>query len=248
MKKLLPVFLEDTTPIYAGQRYGVPYNCGPYGLAYNADVVKTTPTSWNVLWAPQYKGQYTANNNFPMVNVWITALSLGYSYDEIFDIDKLDRAKIQTKLNVLGQNAKTLWDGAADPKGFPTLSLATTWGFAAQHANLDGGNWLIATPKEGGTAWVDAWYITSAAEGLTKRLAEEWINFMLNPENQADVVKSQGVSPAVVSVGDLLNAKEKAMFHVGDNEYFKTVALWRVMSPETEKAFNEMWETATKGR
>ncbi|OEU76224.1 MAG: hypothetical protein BA874_08115 [Desulfuromonadales bacterium C00003068] len=71
---------------------------------------------------------------------------------------------------------------------------------------------------------------------------------MLNPENQADVVKSQGVSPAVVSVGDLLNAKEKAMFHVGDNEYFKTVALWRVMSPETEKAFNEMWETATKGR
>ena len=248
MKKILPVFLEDTTPIHAGKRYGVPYNCGPYGLAYNADMVKGTPDSWNVLWEPQYKGKYTTNNNFPMVNVWITALSMGYTYDEIFDINKLDRARIQAKLNVLGQNAKSLWDGAANPDEFPGLSLATTWGFAAQQANMKGGNWLIATPKEGGTAWVDAWYITSAAEGMTKRLAEEWINFMLNPENQADVVKSQGVSPAVASVGNLLSSKEKAMFHVGDNEYFKTVALWRVMSPETEKAFNEMWETATQGR
>ena len=62
------------------------------------------------------------------------------------------------------------------------------------------------------------------------------------------MVKSQGVTPAVANVGNLLNANEKAMFHVGDNEYFKTVALWRVLSPETEKAFNEMWETATQGR
>lgn len=248
LQKILPVFLEDTTPIHAGKRYGVPYNCGPYGLAYNADVVKTAPTSWNELWKPQYKNKYTANNNFPMVNVWITALSQGYTYDEIFDINKMDRAKLQAQLNVLGQNAKSLWDGAANPDEFPQLSLATTWGFAAQQANNNGGNWLIAAPKEGGTAWVDAWYVTSAAEGLTKRLAEEWINFMLDPERQADVVTEQGVTPAVAELGDLLNAKQKAMFHVGDNEYFKSVALWRVMSPETEKAFNEMWETATKGR
>lgn len=248
LKKVLPVFAQDTTPIHAGKRYGVPYNCGPYGLAYNADVVKDAPTSWNVLWGSQYKGQYTANNNFPMVNVWITALSMGYGYDEIFDINKLDREKIQAKLNILGQNAKSLWDGGANPDEFPGLSLATTWGFAAQAANNNGGNWLIAAPKEGGTAWVDAWYIGHAAKGMTKRLAEEWINFMLEPEQQADVVKDQGVTPAVANVGDLLNANEKAMFHVGDNEYFKTVALWRVLSPETEKAFNEMWETATQGR
>ena len=248
LHKVLPVFAEDTTPIQAGKRYGVPYNCGPYGLAYNADVVKTAPVSWNVLWDASYAKQYTANNNFPMVNIWITALSMGYTYDDIFDINTLDRAKIQAKLNVLGQNAKSLWDGGANPDEFPELSLATTWGFAAQAANNNGGNWLIAAPQEGGTAWVDAWYIGHATKGLTKRLAEEWINFMLEPEQQADVVTMQGVSPAVAELGNLLNADQKAMFHVGDNEYFKTVALWRVMSPETEKAFNEMWETATKGR
>lgn len=248
LKNMLPVFRDDPTPTFAGRRYGVPYNCGPYGLAYNADVVKKAPESWNILWDPQFAQKYTINNNFPKVNVWITALALGYHYGDIFNIDRLDRKRVQDKLNVLARNAKTLWNGAADPDQFPSLSLATTWGFAAQQANLKGGNWLIASPKEGGTAWIDSWYITRAATGNRKMLAEEWINFMLSPDNQADVVKSQGVSPVIGDVGPRLNDKEKAMFHVGDNDYFKTVALWRVMDEKTEKAFNDMWEEAKKGR
>jgi len=31
---------------------------------------------------------------------------------------------------------------------------------------------------------------------------------------------------------------------VSDNDYFKTVAIWQVMSEKTEKAFGEMWEAA----
>jgi spermidine/putrescine-binding protein len=224
------------------------YNCGPYGLAYNLDKVSTEPNSWNVLWSPMYAGQYTINNNFPKVNVWISALALGYGYKDIFDINRLDRAKVQEKLNVLAKNAKSLWDGAANPDEFPELSLATTWGFAAQAANLKGGNWRLATPAEGGTAWIDCWYLGAGAKGMTKTLAEEWINFMLEPERQADVVKSQGVSPVMADTGDILNDEEKAMFHVGDEAYFKSVALWRVLSEETEQAFNEMWETAKQQR
>ena len=125
-------------------RYGVPYNCGPYGLAYNTKVVKQAPTSWNIFFEPQYKGKYTLNNNFPKCNIWVSALALGYSYEEMFDISKMDRKKVQERLNLLVKNAKSLWDGAADPKEFPQLSLATTWGFAAQKANLKGGKWLLA--------------------------------------------------------------------------------------------------------
>ncbi|MEZ4485745.1 MAG: hypothetical protein R2864_14640 [Syntrophotaleaceae bacterium] len=59
---------------------------------------------------------------------------------------------------------------------------------------------------------------------------------MLESARQADVVKSQGVSPVMADTGDILNAEEKAMFHaVGDEAYFKTVALWRVLSDETER-------------
>jgi spermidine/putrescine-binding protein len=83
---------------------------------------------------------------------------------------------------------------------------------------------------------------------MTKKLAEEWINFMLDEERQADVVKAQGVSPVIAEVGDRLSSEEKALFHVGNEDYFGTVALWRVMAEETETAFNQMWEEAKKSR
>ncbi|MFH0812272.1 MAG: extracellular solute-binding protein [Pseudomonadota bacterium] len=248
LQNFLPFFKEDTSLIHEGKRYGVPYNCGPYGLAYNTDVTKEAPTSWNIFWDPQYAGKYTINNNFHKCNIWITALSLGYPYDHIFDIDKLDRTKIQEKLNVLAKNAKSLWDGEANPDEFPQLALATTWGFAAQAANLKGGHWLLAAPKEGGTAWIDYWCITKAAQGQKKKLCEEWINLQLSPKFQAEVVKFQGVSPVVNNVGNLVTPEETKLFHVGDNDYFKTVAIWRVMSEKTEKAFGEMWEEAKKCR
>jgi spermidine/putrescine transport system substrate-binding protein len=90
-------------------------------------------------------------------------------------------------------------------------------------------------------------YITRAATGMKKRLAEEWINFMLSDENQADIIKSQGVSP-VVDVSARLSPADVQMFHVGDNDYFKTIALWRVMNEETENAFNDMWSKAKESR
>lgn len=247
-KYILSFFQEDKALIHKGVRYGVPYNCGPYGLAYNTQVVKKAPASWNIFFEPQYKGKYTINNNFPKCNIWISALALGYSYEDMFDISKLDRKQVQERLNLLVKNAKSLWDGAADPKEFPQLSLATTWGFAAQKANLQGGKWLLAMPGEGGSAWIDYWCITKTAKGLTKQLCEEWINFMLDPVRQADIVHAQGVSPAVCNVGDLVSKSEKEMFHVGDNEYFKTVALWRVMDAKTVVAFAEMWAEAKKLR
>ena len=247
-KNILPFFMEDKSLTHQGKRYGLPYNCGPYGLDYNTEIVKEAPKSWNILWDPQYKGKYTINNNFPKCNIWITALALGYGYEQIFDIEKLDQNKIQDKLNVLAQNAKSLWDGSANPDEFPQLALATDWGFAAARANKKGGKWLIASPKEGGTAWIDYWCITHAAKGMKKRLCEEWINLQLSPKAQASVVKNQGVSPVVNNVGSLVTPAEKTLFHVGDNDYFKTVAIWQVMSEKTEKAFGEMWEAAKKLR
>ncbi|UFS70940.1 extracellular solute-binding protein [Geomonas sp. RF6] len=248
-QKMIPFFQADQSLIHKGKRYGVPYNCGPYGLDYNTEMVQEPPQSWNVLWDPQYKGKYTINNNFCKCNIWITALSLGYRYDQIFDIEKLDRQKVQERLNVLAQNAYSFWDGSAKPEEFPKLALATDWGFAAAQANQKGGKWMVAAPKEGGTAWIDYWCITkAAAKGTKKKLCEEWINLQLSPKAQAAVVKKQGVSPVVNLAEGLVTPTERTLFHVGDNDYFKTVAIWQVMSEKTEKAYAEMWETAKATR
>ena len=245
-KHMLPFFKEDKSLTKGEKRYGLPYNCGPYGLAYNTDVVKEAPTSWSIFWDPQYAGKYTINNNFHKVNIWITALVLGYKYEDLFNIENLDRNKIQPRLNELVKGAKSLWDGEANADEFPQLSLATTWGFSVVKANQKGGHWKLAAAKEGGSAWIDYWCITQAAKGQKKKLCEEWINLQLSPKFQAAVVKQQGVSPVINNVGDLVTPEEKVLFNVGNNDYFKTVAIWQVMSEKTEKAFGEMWEEAKK--
>jgi spermidine/putrescine transport system substrate-binding protein len=247
-RHMLPFFTADKSLMEGGKRYGLPYNCGPYGLAYNTAAVKEAPKSWNVFWDKRYAGKYTINNNFHKVNIWITALALGYKYEDLFNIDRLDRKKIQPKLNALVTGAKSLWDGEANADEFPKLSLATTWGFAVVKANQKGGHWKLASPQEGGSAWIDYWCVTHAAKGMKKKLCEEWINMQLSPKYQAAVVKQQGVSPVIDNVGNLVTPEEKLLFHVGNNDYFKTVAIWQVMSEKTEKAFGEMWETAKKLR
>ena len=49
-------------------------------------------------------------------------------------------------------------------------------------------------------------------------------------------------------MGNLVTHTEKTLFHVGDDDYFKSVAIWQVMSEKTEKEFGEMWEEAKKLR
>ena len=71
---------------------------------------------------------------------------------------------------------------------------------------------------------------------------------MLAPERQVDVVRAQGVSPAVGNVADLVTETERKIFHVGNNDYFKTIALWQVMDKKTVKAFAEMWTEAKQQR
>jgi len=98
-------------------------------------------------------------------------------------VDVLTGANLPMLLRILGmrdqelaqlaQNAKSLWDGSANPEEFPSLALATDWGFAAARANKNGGKWLIASPKEGGTAWIDYWCITRAAKGMKKQFCRE---------------------------------------------------------------------------
>ncbi len=49
--------------------YAVPVLQGPYGLAYNSDIIKEEPKSWDVLWDPQYKGRYIVANDYYELNM-----------------------------------------------------------------------------------------------------------------------------------------------------------------------------------
>ncbi|TPW20531.1 MAG: spermidine/putrescine transport system substrate-binding protein [Elusimicrobia bacterium] len=73
-KHLDPRFMN--LPFDKGNRYSFPYLWGLTGIAYDSDVVKPAPDSWNALWDPKYKGRIVMLNDQREV-IAMTLHSLG---------------------------------------------------------------------------------------------------------------------------------------------------------------------------
>jgi len=253
-KYVIPFLQKNDFVTENNKVYGVPYTMGPYGLAYNADKVKE-PKSWNVLWGAAAVGKYTISKDYPDANIYTSALILGSTYGDLYDIKKLrssagNEDAIQEKLNALAKNAYSLWAGTANPDEFDKLHYATTWGYAVSEANKKGLNWKMARPSEGTTMWVDHWVITSAVEGdkVKKMLAEEWINYGLGIELQVGVIRNWGVSPVITNLGDHITSAERDTFAVGEDTYWKGLSLWENQDKRTSNANAKVWKKAAASR
>jgi len=251
-KDLLPMLQKNEFVTQNDQVYAVPYTMGPYGLGYNAEKVKK-PDSWNVLWEKASEGYYTISKDYPDCNIYVSSLVLGADYDDLYNYDrlfkKISKKDIQKKLNLLAKNSGSLWQGTANPDEFSHLKYAATWGYAVAKANAKGLKWKMAKPREGSTMWVDHWLITYAVKDpLKKKLCEEWINYCLGPELQVGVIRNWGVSPVVTSIKHLITPSEIETFNVADNDYWKTLSLWKFQKKRTKNAYSIFWKNAIKHR
>ncbi len=248
-KHLLAVQQKNSFVTIKGRVFAVPYAIGHYGLAYNADKVKK-PVSWSVLLEDNAMGKYSISRDYSDCNIYITALMLGASYDSLYDIDlllsKVSKQEIQNILNKLATRAASLWEGTANPDEFSELSYAATWGYGVAEANRKGGNWKMAQPKEGATAWIDHWLITYAVEKdvFKKKICEEWINYCLSPDVQVGVIRNWGVSPVVVNIKNKITQKEINTFRVGDNKYWKALSYWENQNTRTSNFYQLLWKQA----
>jgi len=251
-KDLLPILQKNYFVTEKDEVFAVPYTMGPYGLGYNSEKVKE-PESWNVLWEKGSEGYYTISKDYPDCNIYVSSLVSGAVYDDLYDSDylftKIFKKDLQNKLNILAKNAGSLWQGTANPDEFGHLKYAATWGYAVAKANAKGLKWKMAKPKEGSTMWVDHWLITYAVKDpLKKKICEEWINYCLGPELQVGVIRNWGVSPVVTTINHLITKAEIETFNAADNDYWKTLSLWKFQDKRTKNTYGILWKNAVKLR
>ncbi len=232
--------------------YAVPHVRGPYGLAYNTNIIKEEPKSWNILWDPQYKGKYVLGGiNQYEHNVSAVALSLGLPADKIYDFKAMNKPEAQEKLEELAVNANGMWKGVDDAKTLKGMALATVWGFSLPELKGQGEVWKIAEPKEGTTGWVDNFMISNKLEKkpLHKKIAEEWLNFVLSDAYQIYDVRGLACAPITTTVKAKLTAAEVAQFHLDDPTHFqKNRILWKVLSKKNRKGLKMLWTDALNTR
>lgn len=164
-------------PFDPEHQFAIPYLWGTVGIGYNADVVIDPPTSWEVLWDPEFSGRISLLNDEREV-FGMALRSLGYSLNSIDPLaiqeakQKLIAQKPLVKAYTSEQFDQLLVAGE--------VVLAHAWGGPVARAMRERPSIRYVIPREGGTIWTDCLAVLASSQN--QELAMEFINFLLDEE------------------------------------------------------------------
>jgi Spermidine/putrescine-binding periplasmic protein len=179
----LDPFFQDP-PYDPGLQHSVPYLWGTTGLAYREDLVKGPVDSYAVLFDPKAQvGPFLLLDEM-RETIGAALKYLGYSVNAT-DPEALEKAK---ELLIAAKARSVGFAGAVEAlnrimAGDAALSLAHS-GDVLQ-ARQEDARLRYVIPKEGGTIWTDAMVVLK--RGPSQDLAYRFIDFLLRPENAAEL-------------------------------------------------------------
>ena len=248
-QNLNPSFKQLTHLVKDGVHYGLPFAWGPYGLVYNTEVFDSAPQSWNVLWDPQYKGQFSIAD-YGEINIYLTALAMGYDKKVLGDFDHLNNRAFKAKLAKLLGNSGALWVGVDTADDLHKKKLASSWGFSLPELKKRGEIWKWAYPKEGVPGWIDNHVISQglANKPELKRIAEEWINFTISSEFQTSVlVQALSTNPVnLMTFATASDAQKKGFYASSLNDLDAFIVLMPELDRRTRNGIDNLWNEALK--
>lgn len=231
-----------------GELFGVPYAWGPYGILYNTQVFKQPPRSWSIFWDPQYAGRYGINGTSPGgENVVVAALMEGVARDQVFDIEKFNTPGVVRRLQALADNSKVQWAGESHGGHLKGLAFGAGWGGGLAEVKTMGETWKLTVPDEGASGWIDVWAITQHLRDkpLLRQIAEEYINFFISAEKQAEVVVRKTTTfPVNFDSRRYLTAEEIEASRIDDPQMLERLVFLRALSKRDYNGLKLLWYQA----
>ena len=158
-------------------KYSVPYNVGMVGVIYNTTMVEGTPTSWNLMWDPKYKGKILNFNNSRDAFA-IAQFKLG------IDINTTDKNQLDRAYDALAEQKNILQSYVMDEvfNKMESGEAAIAPYYAGDFFTMYGNNQDLDFyyPEEGTNRFIDA--ICVLKDSKNKEAAELYINFLMDPE------------------------------------------------------------------
>jgi putative spermidine/putrescine transport system substrate-binding protein len=235
-KDLDPLLTTKPWNSLNGVVYGVPHGWGANLLMYNKNVVKPAPDSWGAVFdaTSPYKGKITGYDS-PIyiadgaLYLMKTKPDLGikdpYALDDTQFKAVVDLMKVQRPL--IGEYwSDYLKEQEAFTKG--SLVLGTSWQITTNGVVADKASPPVDAiiPKEGSTAWSDSWMIDAKAKH--PNCAYKWINWVTNPDTQAQIAEYFGEAPANLKACSLTTDKNHCKtYHAGDATFYGQLSYWK---------------------
>jgi putative spermidine/putrescine transport system substrate-binding protein len=179
---------------HQGQVFAVPYTYSEMGLIYDRKQFQTPPQSIAALWDPIWRGKVLLYNGSSH-NFSLAAQALGNTSP--FRLAANQWPAAVDKLIALRRNALGFYTQPNESVDLfkhkhAALMLANYGSQQVKLLKAAGVDADYAIPKEGALAWLDCWAITRKAKNV--ELAQDWINYLLEPAPGAALVERQGLA------------------------------------------------------
>jgi spermidine/putrescine-binding protein len=223
--------------------YGVPFTWGPDYLVYNADVIKTEPTSWDVMFDPKYKGKVALWDD--VSSVYLAAILNGdakVNKAKIYNLNDIQLEAAKKKLLALMPLIHTFWTSAGELTNLmrsKKVVIAVGWPLTPSTLKKEGMNIKGIIPKEGATGWIDRLMIPKNA--TNKELAERWIDYITKPENMALVAEVTGYSVSNSNAARYLSPEQLEITQMNNTQYyFDKLNFWEYV--RNRKKYTAIWD------
>ena len=222
-----------------GKCYGMPFTWGPDYLIYDADVVKTEPTSWKIFEDPQYKGKVSLWDDIS--NLYLIGQMQGLDKTNpsaIYNMTDEQLASAKAELIKMKPQIRKYWATAGELDNMfknKEVVLAVGWPLTLSNLNKEGRNLKAVIPSEGATGWIDRLMITSGSKN--KQLAMLYLDYISQPENMAKVL---GVTYYNVSNPASSRYLTPELQKIADaSQFFDKLNFWQMVNKR--KKYNEVW-------
>lgn len=221
-------------------KHSVPWNWGTTGLVVRSDLLEQPVNSWASLWDPRYAGKIAIRNE-PREIIAVALKSLGYSVNTT-NVDELRAAqaqllKLSKPVTIIGADAE---DAVA-----PLLSGQTTilvgWVEDVLTAREENDTITYVLPQDGAMVWGDNFVIP--ANSPRKYTAEVFINFLMRPEINAQIVNENSYATANEGARPFIDpeiSNDPAVFP--DNKTLANAEVYLPLGPETEILYAKIWQ------
>lgn len=221
-------------PFDPNDEYSVPYMWGTIGIVYNPDIVKKPVDSWNILWDKDYKGQIVMFDSIRDAMA-ISLKRLGYS------INSTDSKQINEAAEALKEEKPLVQaymvDEVKDAMISGEAAIAPVWSGDAQYIMNENPKIKYVVPKEGTNKWFDSLAIPKGAKH--KKEAEEFINFLCDPENALQNVEYIGYQTPNTKAFEML-PKEIQDQYPSEKE-LKNSEVFHDLDRKTLLEYNDAW-------
>jgi spermidine/putrescine transport system substrate-binding protein len=240
-KNLIPRLRHP--PFDKNRDFSMPWQSGFAGIVYRKDKVKREPKSVDDLFDPDYKGKVTMLTEM-RDTVGVVAASMGFdpetaSLDEFMQaVDKIGEAADSGQIRGFTGNEYT----KDITKGDSWLIIG--WSGDAVQLQADNPNIKFVAPETGVHLWTDNMQVPVGAPHAYT--AEKMIDFVYQPEVQADIAEYVNYICPVEGVKEILTKRDPA---IGENQLIfpdeQTLAdafIFRQLPPAEERELDEAFQ------